>query len=211
MMLLRGLGLLSLLAMAAACSKTDTTEPTILLTADESDVHYRTEPYTDPGFFIVDDYTCNLNEDVQIDGFVDINHYGTYQINYTVTDNAGNEAIASRIVDIILPVDDYYAIEWAAYDTCASGNYFYTGLIQDCDCGEFAVTVGNISNFGLSAVFNLPISGVYNQFLSLDTAKAGVSFLGTATMSTAADSLIWNYIISDSLSSDACRSVWIKM
>ena len=208
---MRSLGLLSLLAMAAACSKTDIKEPTILLTADESEVHYRTQPYIDPGFFIIDDYTCNLNEAVQIDGFVDINKYGTYQITYTVADEAGNESVATRDVAIVLPIEDYYAIEWNAYDTCTSGNYFYTGLIQDCDCGDFKVTVGNISNFGLSAAFNLPISGDYNQLLSLDTAKAGVSFLGTGNMSPAADSIFWNYTISDSISSDVCRSVWIKL
>lgn len=192
------------------CAKSDVSEPIIMLNADTVSVHYRTAPFIEPGFDVIDDYSCNLLDDMQVSGFVDVNRYGNYELLYSVSDEAGNVATANRQVDVILPLNDYYFIDWNAYDTCTSGNYFYTGLIQDCDCPDQVVTVGNISNFGLSAVFNLPISGEFNQFITLDTTKAAVTFFGLGTMSPAADTLYWNYIISDSISLDACRSVWIK-
>jgi hypothetical protein len=205
------IGLVGLLGLAVSCSKTDTEAPIIMLNPTLDAIHYRTVPYVEQGFEIVDNYSCNLNDAVVIDGFVDVNRYGTYELTYTIADEAENSATATRLVDIVLPIEDYYLLNWNAYDTCTSGNYFYTGLIQDCDCDAFAVTAGNISNFSLSAAFNLPISGNYNQLLTLDTTKAAVTFLGTATMSPAADSIYWNYTIADSISTDVCRSVWIKM
>lgn len=192
-----------------ACSKPDTESP-LLEPYVDSDTHYRGTPYTAPGFWVADNHTCNMNELVSVTSSVDENRYGTYTTTYSVSDEAGNTSEVTIPVDVILPISDYYDIEWKAYDTCTSGNYNYYGLILDCDCEGDFVTAANFSNFGLSAVFNLPVSGTYYQFLTLDTTKAGVTFTGTATMSPAADTLKWSYIISDSISSDVCTSVWIK-
>lgn len=88
--------------------------------------------------------------------------------------------------------------------------FLYTGLVQDCNCPQNAVTVANISNFGMSALFTLPIDGQYNEIILMDTSKAAVSFYGEAKMSTGADTLFWNYSIADSVNTDVCSSVWIK-
>lgn len=193
-----------------SCKKEDTTAPVILVNNDPSSIHYRTEPYVDAGAEVADNYTCDLSTALQVINEVDIYHYGTYPVTYIVEDEAGNVSQEVRNVEIILPITDYYHQNYSAFDTCTSGNYFYTGLVQDCDCDDFSVTVGNISNLGLSASFNLPVYGQYNQFLTLDTIKAAISFNGIGTMSSGADTINWEYIIQDSLSSDVCRSVWIK-
>ncbi len=193
-----------------ACSREDTNNPVINLNPDTDLNHYRTEPYFDPGINVADDYSCDLTENIQILNEVDVNHYGSYYVTYIAEDEAGNLAEEKRQVDIILPIIDYYSQDYLAFDTCTSSNFFYTGLIQDCDCDDFSVIVGNISNFGLSASFTLPISGQYNQILLLDTVKAAVHFIGSGTMSTGADTLFWDYTIQDSITTDICRSVWIK-
>lgn len=197
------------LALALGCSRTDTEHPILVLKPDNS-VHYRMQPYSDPGVDVADDQTCLQPDDVITDNPVDVMRYGTYTITYTATDAAGNTAIAGRPVDIILPLEDYYDQNWEAYDTCTSGNFHYTGLVQDCGCDAMAVTVGNISNFGLSAAFTLPVSGDYNHMITMDTVKAAVHFSGSGIMSVMADTLYWNYTIADSVSADVCRSVWIK-
>ena len=194
----------------SSCRKEDTLKPIINLNPDTTLKHYRSEPYNDPGFEAVDDYSCNLTDNIEVINEVDVNHYGSYSITYTVEDEAGNVAETERQVDIILPLTDYYSQNYTAFDTCTSSNFYYTGLVQDCDCDNFSVIVGNISNFGLSASFPLPISGQYNQVITLDTTKADVYFFGTGTMSTAADTIFWEYSIQDSVSTDVCRSVWIK-
>ncbi len=193
-----------------SCKREDTISPKIFVNTDPVGVHYRAEPYEDAGAEVADNYTCNLSASLQVINEVDIEHYGTYFVTYIVEDVAGNTSQEVRTVEIILPINDYYHQNYAAFDTCTTGNYFYTGLVQDCDCADFAVTVGNISNLGLSASFNLPVYGQYNQFLTLDTIKAAISFNGIGTMSSGADTINWEYIIQDSISSDVCRSVWIK-
>ncbi len=193
-----------------SCKREDIISPVILLNEDPDTLHYRTEPYEDPGAEVADNHSCNLTASLQVLSEVDINHYGTYPVTYLVEDEAGNISQEVRLVDIVLPITDYYDQNYTAFDTCTSGNYFYTGLVQDCDCDTFYVTVGNISNLGLSASFNLPVSGQYNQYLTLDTIKAAISFNGIGTMSSGADTLNWDYTIQDSLSIDVCRSVWIK-
>jgi hypothetical protein len=212
--LLMGLRITLLTGMFAmilmACNKEDTASPMIILVPDSDVPHFRTEPFIEPGYDVADDQTCLTSDLVSVINPIDVNRYGNYVVSYSAEDEAGNMTTAFRSVDIVLPLADYYDQTWNAYDTCTSGNYFYTGLIQDCDCGAFAVTVGNISNFGLSATFTLPVTDRYNHVLTMDTVKSAVHFLGTGTMSQMADTLYWNYTIADSVATDVCRSVWIK-
>lgn len=198
-----------LITLLAACAQDDLEAP-LLMPIPDNAIHYRATDYDDPGCEVADALDCLHPEDITATSNVDILRYGTYQIAYSAADEAGNMGYAYRDVQIVLPLEDYYDQTWKAFDTCTSGNYFYDGLIQDCSCGLFSVTVGNISNFGLSASFNLPVSGTYNHTLSLDTIKAGVTFFGTGIMSPKADSIYWNYLIMDSVQTDVCRSVWIK-
>lgn len=207
---LRTFFILFTFATVSACARQDTDAPVLELNTDNS-IHYRGTTYNDPGFSVADNHDCNVQNNVEVLNTVDENRYGSYTVTYTVADNAGNQTEEIRAVDIVLPLTDYYSQTWKAYDTCTSGNYDYYGLIQDCDCYGDNVTVGNISNFGLSAAFTLPVSGQFSQFLTLDTTKAAVNFFGTATMNPTADSLKWSYLISDSISTDVCTSVWIKM
>lgn len=210
MLLFRNFLILSSLVVLASCSKQDTESPVISLVGAPTTSHFRGEPYLDEGIVVIDNHTCNLENEIFTDNTVDENRYGAYTVTYSVQDEAGNATNAVRNVEVVLPLTDYYLVDWHAFDTCTSGNYAYIGLVQDCDCPDFNVTVGNISNLGLSAIFALPVSGQFNQFITLDTAKAGVTFSGIATMNPTADSLFWSYIIADSVSSDVCTSVWVK-
>lgn len=210
MLHIRNFLIISAFCALSACAKQDAEPPIITLDGDATDEHFRGNPYNDAGASVIDNHSCNLESDIMVTNTVDENRYGAYSISYVVEDEAGNSASAVRQVEVVLPLDDYYLIDWQAYDTCSSGTFNYTGLVQDCDCPGMNVTVGNISNYGLSAIFTLPVSGQFNQFINLDTNKAGISFFGTATMNPTADSLFWSYIISDSVSSETCTSVWVK-
>jgi hypothetical protein len=129
---------------------------------------------------------------------------------YTATDEQNNSTELIREVDILLQPSDYYSTYYAATDSCTSGIFSYVGLIQDCDCPEPAVTVSNISNFGSSATFILPLSGQYNEIILLDTTRSGVDFIGESLMSLSADTLNWLYTISAGSDSDVCKSTWVK-
>lgn len=197
------------ITLISSCKRNDEISPVVLLNTDSIEVHYRGMPYFDPGIETADNYTCDLT-DIEIINTVDTGAYGSYSVIYKVTDDAGNTTEMTRVVDIVLPLSDYYSQNYDAVDSCTTNNYFYTGIIQDCACEGNIVTVGNISNFGLSAAFNLPLSGQYYEMLTLDTVKAGVHFEGSGMMTSAADSIIWEYQIYDSISTDVCRSIWVK-
>ena len=62
--------------------------------------HKRDEPWAEPGYGASDVRDGNLTSSVSISGTVDVNTTGTYTLTYTVSDAAGNEANATRIVRV---------------------------------------------------------------------------------------------------------------
>jgi hypothetical protein len=195
--------------LTTSCEKTDTIDPFIIPNTDTL-VHYLGEPYIDAGAQVIDNNDCNLPQAEIILNEVNTSRYGTYNVKYYAQDMAGNSTRTTRFVDIVLKPEQYYSLNYDAADTCTTGIYTYTAYIQDCDCEDAFVTVSNISNFGLSATFTLQLQGQYNHTLNLDTSLFAISFLGTGTLSPAADTLRWNYTISDSVTSDVCVSTWVK-
>lgn len=191
-------------------SCTDTIAPVIELLPDNAEVHYRGVPYEDPGALVLDDQSCDTDEMLTVSNEVDIWHYGSYTVTYTATDMSNNTTTATRAVDILLRPDDYYDLTWNATDTCNGIAFSYTALVQDCDCDSFAITVGNVSNFGLSALFTLPLDGTYNELVLMDTTKAGVSFSGSALMNPGADTLSWSYTLSDGIDTESCTATWTR-
>ncbi|MBC8172493.1 MAG: DUF5011 domain-containing protein [Chitinophagales bacterium] len=193
-----------------SCKKADTEAPFIVMNADTVMYHYLGTAYIDPGAQAIDNYTCDLDDAVLAENNIDIYRYGPYAVTYTATDDAGNTGVATRVVDIILQPSNYYSLDYSATDSCTSGVYNYTGSVQDCDCDADAVTVLNISNFGASATFTLPLTGRYNHIILLDTTKSAITFSGAGIMSRAIDTIQWNYTISDSITEDVCTSTWVK-
>ncbi|MBQ9169053.1 MAG: polysaccharide deacetylase family protein [Oscillospiraceae bacterium] len=70
-----------------------TGEPDITITAGHA--------FIDPGYAASDNCDGDLTDRVEITGGVDIYRAGTYQLNYRVVDNYGNEAAASRVVRVM--------------------------------------------------------------------------------------------------------------
>lgn len=56
--------------------------------------------YADPGYTAIDDVDGDLTASVVLAGSVDTGTLGTYTVNYTVTDQAGNTATATREVKV---------------------------------------------------------------------------------------------------------------
>ncbi|MCX8065611.1 MAG: DUF5011 domain-containing protein, partial [Candidatus Hydrogenedentes bacterium] len=80
---------------------TDRTPPVITLLGDNPLVLVQGTPYTEPGWKAEDNADGDISGRVQTSGFVDINTPGEYTITYTVRDNAGNNATATRVVRVI--------------------------------------------------------------------------------------------------------------
>ncbi len=63
-----------------------------------------TSPYSDPGVTAHDNVDGNVTSSIVTDASdVDVNTLGTYTVNYSVTDTAGNTGTASRTVQVVTP------------------------------------------------------------------------------------------------------------
>ncbi|WP_428737715.1 RHS repeat-associated core domain-containing protein [Sulfurimonas sp.] len=77
----------------------DTTPPTITLNGSDTITLNRKQSYIEYGATATDDVDGNLS--VSITNNVDTNTTGTYQVIYSAKDSAGNEATATRSVEVL--------------------------------------------------------------------------------------------------------------
>jgi hypothetical protein len=59
------------------------------------------DTWSDPGYTATDDTDGNITDQVEVSGTVDTTKPGSYPITYSVSDAAGNEATATRIVTVL--------------------------------------------------------------------------------------------------------------
>lgn len=84
----------------------DTTKPEIKLNGDTVNIVVGST-YTDPGYSAIDNYDGNISEKVKVTNNIDKNTIGTYEVKYQVADSSKNEAVATRVVNVIaLPKTD---------------------------------------------------------------------------------------------------------
>jgi len=81
----------------------DTTAPVITINGDNPANVEIGSNYTDARATALDDVDGDLTPGISISGSVDTNSLGEYIITYTVSDNAGNQATATRTVNVIEP------------------------------------------------------------------------------------------------------------
>ena len=80
----------------------DTTAPVLTLNGNSQlAVEVNTTTYTELGASATDNVDGDLTSNIVISGTVDTNTLGTYFVNYTVSDSAGNTATATREVDVV--------------------------------------------------------------------------------------------------------------
>ena len=77
----------------------DTTAPTITLKGDANITIHLNDNYTEQGVNTSDNANGEIK--VTISGTVDITKVGEYTLTYTATDNSGNQAMVTRIVNVI--------------------------------------------------------------------------------------------------------------
>ncbi len=79
----------------------DTLSPELQLLGDANITQLLDTPWVDPGVEAQDERDGNITADIVVSGSVDVNTTGTYTLTYTVSDAAGNEANATRIVEVL--------------------------------------------------------------------------------------------------------------
>ncbi len=83
------------------CPGPDLTAPVITLLGDNPATIYQGTGFTDPGATAEDNIDGDITANIVVSGSVDANTIGSYELTYTATDAAGNDATAVRTVEVI--------------------------------------------------------------------------------------------------------------
>jgi hypothetical protein len=135
----------------------DTTDPVITLNQGTSYTHNLNTAWVDPGYDAQDTLDGNLTASVSITGTVDVNSTGTYTLNYSVSDTAGNQADINRTVNV-QPMGP-----WTFTNAGATGRLGPTQAQIDANYSgtslEGAVTI-NATHQGIQE-WTVPATGTY--------------------------------------------------
>lgn len=142
--------------------RTDITPPTITLKGDASMSINAGTAYNEPGYTAMDNIDGDITDRVEISGFVNIYHAGTYTLTYTVTDSHGNQATAERTV-VVKPIKQPDTITPGGkviYLTFDDGPGRYTDTLLEllerynAKATFFVVNTGGQMNKRLNAIVN---------------------------------------------------------
>ena len=78
----------------------DEEKPTLILNDDSTLYIALNTKYVEPGYVAIDNCDGNITEKVKVDGTVNTQKAGTYEIKYSVEDDFGNETIVKRTVKV---------------------------------------------------------------------------------------------------------------
>lgn len=105
----------------SGCSKDDTEAPVITLNGDNPYQLEMLQTYSDPGATADDNEDGDLSSSISVDASDIENRLpGSYEVNYSVSDAAGNSGSASREV-IVYATTNALAKTYNVADTCGSG------------------------------------------------------------------------------------------
>ena len=138
----------------------DTTVPSLFLRGDSNYTHNLNTAWADPGYDANDTLDGNLTNSVSISGTVDVNITGTYPLNYSVSDTAGNQMDVNRTVNVA----EIHQGPWTFTNAGATGRLGPTQAQIDANYSgttlEGAVTIDS-THQGIQE-WTVPASGTYN-------------------------------------------------
>jgi hypothetical protein len=150
--------------------------------------HNLNTAWVDPGYDANDTLDGNLTASVSISGALDVNSTGTYTLNYSVSDIAGNQADINRTVNV-LPMGP-----WTFTNAGATGRFGPTQAQIDANYSgtslEGAVTI-NATHQGTQE-WIVPASGTYRI-----EAYGAQGASGTSSSGGFGSSMKGNFILSD--------------
>jgi len=133
----------------------DTTVPSLFLRGDSNYTHNLNTAWVDPGYDANDTLDGNLTASVSILGTVDVNTTGTYTLNYSVSDTAGNQMDDNRTVNV------HPMGPWTFTNAGATGQHGPTqAQINTSYAGTNLEDLLTISTQGIQE-WNVPVTGTY--------------------------------------------------
>ncbi|MBK8847248.1 MAG: DUF5011 domain-containing protein [Bacteroidetes bacterium] len=110
------------IAMCFGCIKKDTTEPVITIKGDNPYNQQLNSAFYDPGATASDNKDGDLSSQINTNSSVNFNVRGTYFVNYSVEDAAGNSNNAARRVNVVNEVENLEGT-YSVTDSC-NGSFY---------------------------------------------------------------------------------------
>lgn len=150
-----------------SCTQDDDTSPVITIMGDEVVDHLLNTDYTDAGATAQDDEDGELV--VQVLNNVNVDKIGTYTIEYSATDDAGNTGTAERTVNVIVKQVSYQ-FTWAVVDSVTGvgqGVYDYNSTISPSAVDNNKIIIANFAGFGNAVM----ITASFDKFGNITIAN----------------------------------------
>lgn len=146
----------------------DSIAPVISLNGNNKVVLKVGEKYNELGVNAIDNYDGNITNNVIIEGVVDINKVGSYQIIYKIVDSSGNASSVIRTVE----VEDKYT---GGYKNIVEGPTYINGILIVNKKYSLPSTFGGTDSTALSALnklqqsalsagYNIPLVSGYRSY-----------------------------------------------
>ncbi|MBE0674844.1 MAG: DUF5011 domain-containing protein [Bacteroidales bacterium] len=191
---------LSLPLIMTSCTPEDTTAPVVTLTGDPVVDHLLNTAYVDDGATAVDDEDGALT--VAVLNNVNPDKIGTYTVEFSATDNAGNTGTAERVVNVIVKQVSF-VFTWAVADSVVGvgqGIYDYVSVITASATDINKILISNFGGFGTAVVVNATFDKFGNitipnqQLIGVDPGSEG-TVTGTGVMAEHGNQIYLEYTI----------------
>jgi hypothetical protein len=195
-------------------AQTDFTPPVITLKGEEYVTLSRNSSFEDPGATAIDNVDGDISNRIQVSGTIDSTKFGLYNLVYTVSDRAGNQAVpVVRNVEVVFGRDDFLG----TYDVnpeegCSPG--FQINSPQTLTAGDAADQL--VFNDFLPLVGGSVLATVKGFDVTLEptTLQTFFNISGSGTMNTDGKTLIMNITIENTIpfvgSTETCTVTYLK-
>ena len=190
----KSISLAALIAVSSlfivGCSKDDTEAPIISLIGSNPFQLEMLQTYSEPGATAEDNEDGDISSSINVDDS-DIDNLlpGTYYVNYTVSDAAGNQGTNSREI-VVYATNNAMVDSYSVIDICVTGAAADTFLYQQniTATGASTITFNKFadysSNTGITATVagNGAITLPFQPALNIGTAAEDHDFTGTGNV-----------------------------
>ncbi|HPF00658.1 MAG: DUF5011 domain-containing protein [Bacteroidales bacterium] len=172
--------------IGVSCTEDDITNPTITITGSAAVTIDLGDTYTDAGATANDDKDGDLTSQITTTGTVDVNKVGIYEIEYTVSDEAGNTTTETRTVTVQANrLAGSYNVS-CVITGAGAGNYNFVEVVTGSSVNYNYIYFADFCGFpGLQVQGTVSGAGItFNQTKNYDWDDDGTATDATITGST---------------------------
>ena len=203
--------LFALLTITYSCKKKKIA-PTLTLIGESSITLCLGDVFTDSGAESIDAYDDDISADIESTGSVNVDSVGSYLIEYTSTDKNDNVSVLTRMVNVVVCVDNLLG-DYSVDDDC--GSQLADTHTISAGANDNEIIIDNVVTLIGGQVIGL-LSGstitVSEQEIDLTAGKFTIS--GTGTINSNATEIVFDYTWDNSIpfigGSGTCTATYTK-